>query len=278
MANKDYYTILGVPRTASADEVKKAYRKLAHEHHPDKKTGDEAKFKEVNEAYQVLSDPQKRSNYDTLGYAYNDGGFGGGQQGGPGGYNFNQEDIWNMFGGGNRGERRGNSEDIFEMFSEMFGGYRQDSSASWRNDQERKGEDLFIEVTVNKKDLGTTRILEYDIQDSCSECKGEGVAKGYKIVTCQTCKGAGQVRQQARSGFGVFSTITTCPTCRGRGRMSEKECQICKGSGRVKSRKTLEVRLPANLSHSYNIVVPQAGNAGKGGQPPGDLVVNIKVK
>lgn len=279
--NKDYYTILGIPRTASADEVKKAYRKLAHEHHPDKKTGDEAKFKEVNEAYQVLSDPQKRSNYDTLGYAYNDGGFSGGSHGGQGGYNFTQEDIWNMFGGsaGRRtGERRGNSEDIFEMFSEMFGGYRQDPSAGWRNEQEHKGEDLFIEVTVNKKDLGTTRVLEYDIQDSCLECKGEGVAKGYKIITCQTCKGAGQVRQQARSGFGVFSTITACPTCRGRGRMPEKECSTCKGTGRAKARKSLEVRLPANLPHSYNVVVPQAGNAGKGGQPPGDLVVNIKIR
>ena len=121
MASKDYYTILGIPRTASADEVKKAYRKLAQTSSW-QKTGNEAKFKEVNEAYQVLSDPQKRSNYDTLGYAYNDGGFGNGQQGG---YNFNQEDIWSMFGGGGRGERRGNSDDIFEMFSEMFGGYRQ---------------------------------------------------------------------------------------------------------------------------------------------------------
>ncbi len=266
---KDYYTTLGIPRTASADEVKKAYRKLAHEHHPDKKTGDEAKFKEINEAYQVLSDPQKRSNYDTLGYAYNDGGFGGGQQGG---YNFNQEDIWSMFGG-NRGERRGNSEDVFEMFSEMFGGYRQP-----QHDQERKGEDLFIEVTVSKKDLGSTRTMEYDIQDSCHECKGEGVAKGYKIVTCQTCKGVGQVRQQARSAFGMFSTVTACPTCHGRGRMPEKECSACKGGGRTKARRTLEVRLPADLPHAYNIVVPQGGNAGKGGQPPGDLVVNIKVK
>ncbi len=272
MANRDYYSILGVSRTASADEVKKAYRKLAHEHHPDKKTGDEAKFKEVNEAYQVLSDPQKRSNYDTLGYAYNDGGFGNGQPGGQGSYNFNQEDIWSMFGG-NRGERRGNSEDIFEMFSEMFGGYRQS-----QQEQERKGEDLFIEVMVSKKDLGTTRMMEYDIQDSCAECHGEGVAKGYKIVTCQTCKGAGQVRQQARSMFGNFSTITACPTCRGKGRMPEKECPSCKGTGRLKSRKILEVRLPINLPHSYNIVVPLAGNAGKGGQPPGDLVVNIKVK
>ncbi len=270
MASKDYYTILGIPRTASADEVKKAYRKLAHEHHPDKKTGNEAKFKEVNEAYQVLSDPQKRSNYDTLGYAYNDGGFGNGQQGG---YNFNQEDIWSMFGGGGRGERRGNSDDIFEMFSEMFGGYRQP-----QQEPERKGEDLFIEVTVNRKDLGTTRVLEYDIQDACSECKGEGVARGYKITTCQTCKGAGQVRRQARSGFGVFSTIMVCPTCRGRGRMPEKECPTCKGGGRSKFRQTIEIRLPLNLPRSYNIVVPQAGNAGKGGQPPGDLVVNIKVR
>ena len=269
---KDYYSTLGVPRTASADEVKKAYRKLAHEHHPDKKTGDEAKFKEVNEAYQVLSDPQKRSNYDNFGYAYNDGGFGGGQQGSAGGYNFNQEDIWNMFGG-NRGERRGNSDDVFEMFSEMFGGYRQP-----QQEQERKGEDLFIEVTVSKKDLGTTRIMEYDIQDSCAECHGEGVAKGYKIITCQTCKGTGQVRQQARSLFGNFSTITVCPTCRGRGKMPEKDCPVCKGAGRGKARRTLEVRLPVSLPSSYNIVVPQAGNAGKGGLPSGDLVVNIKVK
>ena len=272
MANKDFYNILGLQRTASADDIKKAYRKLAHEHHPDKKTGNEGKFKEVNEAYQVLSDPQKRSNYDNFGYAYNDGGFNGGPQGG-GGYNFNQEDIWNMFGGSRAG-RRGNSEDIFEMFSEMFGGYRQPEYEQ----QERKGEDLFIEITVSKKDLGTTRILEYDIQDACTECAGQGVAKGYKIITCQTCKGAGQVRQQARSGFGVFSTITACPTCRGRGKMPEKECPVCKGSGRSKSRKTLEVRLPANLPHSYNVVVPQAGNMGKGSQSPGDLVVNIKVK
>lgn len=269
MANKDYYSVLGVPRTASQDEIKKAYRKLAHEHHPDKKTGNADKFKEVNEAYQVLSDPQKRSNYDNFGFAYNDGGFSGGQ---GGGYNFSQEDIWNMFGGG-RGGRRGNAEDIFEMFSEMFGGFRQP-----QHDQERKGEDLFVEVSVSKNDLGTTRVLEYDIQDTCQECSGQGVAKGYKIITCPTCKGAGQVRQSARSGFGMFSTITVCPTCHGRGKYPEKECPVCRGTGRTKSRKSLEIRLPANLPSSYNVVVPQGGNAGRGGQPPGDLVVNIKLK
>ena len=269
MANKDYYNTLGIPRTASQDDIKKAYRKLAQEFHPDKKTGDEAKFKEVNEAYQVLSDPQKRSNYDNFGFAYNDGGFGGnaGQQGG---YNFSQEDIWNMFGGGGR---RGNAEDIFDMFSEMFGGFRQP-----QHERDHKGEDLFVEVTVSKKDLGTTRLLEYEIQGTCHECNGNGVAKGYKIVTCKTCKGAGQVRQSARSGFGIFSQISVCPTCGGRGQMPEKECPVCRGSGREKTKRKLEIHIPSDLPNSYNVIVPQGGNAGKGGQPPGDLVINIKVK
>ncbi len=267
MANKDYYMILGVPRTADQDDIKKAYRKLAHEHHPDKKTGNEDKFKEVNEAYQVLSDPQKRSNYDNFGFAYNDGGFSGQQ--GQGGYS--QEDIWNMFGG--QGGRRGNAEDIFDMFSEMFGGFRQP-----QYDQERKGEDLFVEVTIGKKDLGTTRMLEYDIQDACQECEGKGVARGYKIITCQTCKGAGQVRQTTKSGLGYFARVSVCPTCGGKGQMPEKECTACKGSGRAKARKTLEIRVPNDLQSSYNVVVPHGGNAGRGGQGPGDLVVNIKIK
>lgn len=268
---KDYYQILGVPRTASADEIKKAYRKLAHEHHPDKKTGNEAKFKEVNEAYQVLSDPSKRSQYDQFGFAYNEGGFnpGAGQQGG---YNFTQEDIFNMFGG-MRGGRGGGAEDIFDMFSEMFGGYRQP-----RHDEPRKGEDLYIEVQIGKKDLGMTRTIEYDIQDSCTECKGEGVAPGYKIITCQTCKGAGQVRQTQRSGFGVFSHVSICPTCKGRGKYPEKDCPVCKGSGRAKSRRSFEIRIPADLPNSYNILVPRGGNAGHLGNEPGDLVVNLKIK
>ena len=273
MAAKDYYTILGMPRTASAEDIKKAYRKLAHEHHPDKKHGNEAKFKEVNEAYQVLSDPKKRSQYDNFGFAYNEGGFDPGQ---TGGYNFTQEDIFNMFGG-MRGGQGGGAEDIFEMFSEMFGGYRQP-----RSDEPRKGEDLYLEVTLGKKDLGTTRTIEYDIQDKCTECKGEGVAPGYKIVNCQTCKGTGQVRQTSRSGFGVFSQISLCPTCKGQGRMPEKECSVCRGSGRSKSRQSLEIHIPKELPHSYNILVPRGGNLPVGRQAlagePGDLVVNIRIK
>lgn len=269
MANKDYYTILGVPRAASQDEIKKAYRKLAHEHHPDKKTGDEAKFKEVNEAYQVLSDPDKRSKYDNFGFAYNDDGFQG-----QGGFDFNQGNFWDIFGGQGRGGRRGSAEDIFDMFSEVFGGYRQPQY----EEQQHKGEDLFLELTISKKDLGTTRTIEYDIQDTCTECEGNGVASGSKITTCQTCKGAGQVRQVSQSGAGYFSRISVCPTCGGRGKYPEKECSVCKGQGRMKTKQNLEIRIPADLPRSYSIVVPQGGNAGKGGQAPGDLVVQIKVR
>ena len=260
---KEYYTILGVPRTASGDEIKKAYRKLAHEHHPDKKHGNEAKFKEVNEAYQVLSDSKKRNQYDQFGFAYNDGGYNGSQAGqNQGGVNFNQEF---------------NQEDLFDMFGEMFGGFRE-SSAGWRDNEVRKGEDLFIEVSLSKKDLGTTRTIEYDIQSACGECHGQGVARGYKIVTCQTCKGAGQVRQTSRSGFGIFSHVSICPTCKGRGKYPEKECPICKGNGRGKSRRSLELRIPTDLPHMYNILVPRGGNTGRTGNDPGDLVVNLKIK
>ena len=276
MANKDYYNILGVQRTASADDIKRAYRKLAHEHHPDKKTGNEAKFKEVNEAYQVLSDPAKRGQYDQFGFAYNEGGFNPGQ-GGSGGYNFTQEDIFNMFSGGTRGGRD-TGENIFDMFSEMFGGYRDDRSAGWRNNEPRKGEDLYIEVHIGRKDLGTTRVIEYDVQGSCSECAGLGVAKGYKIITCQTCKGAGQVHQTSRSGFGMFSRVSICPICKGKGKMPEKECLVCKGSGRTKTHQSLEIHIPADLARTYNILVPRGGNAGRAGNEPGDLVVNLKVR
>lgn len=267
MANKlmakDYYQILGVPRTASQEEVKKAYRKLAHQHHPDKGTGDEAKFKEVNEAYQVLSDPKKRSNYDNFGFAYSDGGFQGG------GFDFNQENMWDFFGG--QKGRTGGMEDLFDMFSDVLG-YRQP-----REDQAR-GEDLYVEVAVGKKDLGTTRVVEYEILDACSECEGRGVAKGYSMVNCKTCGGAGQVRQTSRSGFGYFARITVCPTCRGKGKMPEKECSHCKGGGRVKTKKKMEIRIPENIDRGYDIVVPKGGNAGKERAEAGNLVIHLRLK
>ncbi|OGN01795.1 MAG: hypothetical protein A3G51_02160 [Candidatus Yanofskybacteria bacterium RIFCSPLOWO2_12_FULL_43_11b] len=268
MQNKDYYNILGVQRNASEDEIKKAFRKLAHEHHPDKKTGNEAKFKEINEAYQILSDPKKRSNYDNFGFGYSDGGF---QQGG---YDFGGQggNFWDFFGGSQG--RTGGAEDLFEMFSDVFGGFRQPQ----QEEEDSKGENLYLELTISKKDLGTTKTVEYDSFGTCDECAGQGVAKGYKIITCNTCHGTGQIRYTSRTAMGMFTRIGVCGTCRGKGRMPEKECSKCKGAGRVKAKKKLEIRIPENLENNYNIVIPKGGNTGKAGKMSGDLVLNIRIK
>jgi len=264
--SKDYYTILGIPRTASEDEIKKAFRKLAHEHHPDKKTGNEAKFKEINEAYQILSDPKKRSNYDNFGFGYNDGGYQSGYDFGGQGGNF-----WDFFGGSQG--RTGGAEDLFEMFSDVFGGFRQP-----QQDEESKGEDLYLELTISKKDLGTTKTVEYEAFGVCGECVGQGVAKGYKIITCNTCHGTGQIRYTSRTALGTITRIGVCNACKGKGRMPEKECSRCKGAGRVKAKQKLEIRIPENIENNYNVVIPKGGNAGKAGKSSGDLVLNIRIK
>lgn len=262
--SKDYYTILGVPRTASADEIKKAYRKMAHQYHPDKQGGNEAKFKEINEAYQVLSDSKRRESYDNFGFAYNDGGFQGQEY----------ADFSDLFSGF-RGGRGGGFESIFDMFSDAMG----DAYArpSYR-EEARKGEDIYMEVQLSKKDLGMTKIFEYGILDSCTDCGGNGVEKGHKMINCDNCGGTGQVRQTSKSAFGVFTRIAVCSKCRGRRRMPEKECHICSGSGRIKTKRKLEIRIPDSLEGAYNIAIPKGGNAGKEGQPSGDLIVGLKIK
>lgn len=269
--SRDYYQTLGISRTASQEDVKKAYRKLAHQYHPDKQGGNEAKFKEVNEAYQVLSDPKKRESYDNFGFAYNDGGFSAGGETSPpwGGQDFS--DLFRGFGGG----RGGGFEDIFDIFSDMMGGtYARPSY----QEESRKGEDIYLEATISKKDLGTTRIFEYSVLDECDDCSGSGVEKGYKMVNCNTCSGTGQVRQTSRSAFGVFTRIGVCPKCRGKRRMPEKECHICSGSGRMKAKKKIEIRIPGDLDSNYSVVIPKGGNVGREGQDFGDLVINLKIK
>jgi molecular chaperone DnaJ len=273
--SKDYYTTLGVPRTASPDDIKKAYRKMAHQYHPDKQGGNEAKFKEVNEAYQVLSDPKKRDSYDHFGSAYNDGAF----QGGP--FDHAQDgqeyadfsDIFRGFGGG---RASGGFEDIFEAFSDMMGGggYARPSY----QEGPQKGEDIYLEATISKKDLGTARVFEYAILDKCGSCGGNGVEKGYKMINCGTCGGAGQVRQTSKSAFGVFTRIGICPKCHGKRKLPEKECHLCSGSGRMKSKRKFEIHIPSDLEGAYTVIVPKAGNAGSDGQGAGDLVISLKVK
>ena len=265
---KDYYNLLGIQRTASQDEIKKAYRKLAHQYHPDKKGGDEAKFKEINEAYQVLSDPKKRSNYDNFGFAYNDGGF-------QGGYDFNQgANFWDFFNQGTGRRSQGGFEDIFDMFSEAFGGFRQ----AGQYDESTKGEDVYLEFNVGRKDLGTNKIVEFEILGTCDECEGVGAAKGHKIIECKTCKGTGQIRHSSKSGFAFVTRVSVCNTCKGKGRYPEKECPKCHAQGRMKVKRKIEVRLPSQLEDIYNVIIPKGGNVGKNGLPPGDLIVSIRVK
>ena len=268
--SKDYYNILNVSRTASQDDIKKAYRKMAHQYHPDKQGGNESKFKEVNEAYQVLSDPKKRESYDNFGFAYNDGGFSGGQEYADFG------DIFGGFrGGGGRPPTGGGFEDIFEAFSDMMGGgYARPSY----QEESRKGEDIYMEANISKKDLGTTKVFEYNILDKCDDCDGNGVEKGYKMINCSGCGGTGQVRQTSKSPFGVFTRIGVCSKCKGKRRVPEKECHICSGSGRVKAKRKVEIRIPENLDSNYTIAVPKGGNAGIEGKPNGDMVISLKIK
>lgn len=267
MANKDPYTILGVGRNASADDIKKAYRKLAHQHHPDKSSGDEAKFKEVNEAYQILSDPKKRANFDNFGYAYNDGGFQGGQ-----GQDFGN--FWDFFGGQQGGgqQQAGGFEDLFDMFSGAFGAQQQGSREA------TKGEDLYIEVPLAKKDLGAKRIFEFESMDACTTCKATGVEPGHDLKTCERCKGAGQVRQQTRTPFGAFTRIMVCDECKGKRKIPEKECHECNGQTRHYAKRKIELHIPKEVENGYTVVIPKGGNAGKDGKPAGDLIMTLRLK
>ena len=245
----DPYSVLGVSKSASADDIKKAYRKLAHQYHPDKKGGNEAKFKEVNEAYQVLGDPEKKARYDQFGSTGPTGGFGGG----------GQYQDFNFNGGG--------FESIFDMFTGGFG--------STAHQRAEKGEDLHLTVNVASKDLGKKKIYEFEALDSCVACKGTGAEAG-RMKECGTCHGAGRVRQAVRTPFGTFAQVAVCATCGGDGQIAEKKCHVCNGGGRVKAKRKLELHIPSELDDRYLVAFPREGNAGLQGSPAGDLLVTLR--
>lgn len=251
----DPYTILGVSKNASADDVKKAYRKLAHQYHPDKKGGDEAKFKELNEAYQTLSDPDKKARFDRFGHA--GAGFGGG------GAQYQDFD----FGGGGSG---------FESIFDMFTGGMPFGSAQGKG-RAQKGEDLHLEVHVAKSDLGKHKVYEFEAFNGCKKCDGTG-AEGGKLKECSQCKGQGRVRQAVRTPFGTFAQVAVCPTCEGDGKIPEKKCSECGGVGRIKGKRKLEMALPADIDDRYLVAFPKEGNAGPQGAPAGDLLVTLRMK
>jgi molecular chaperone DnaJ len=251
----DYYEVLGVARTAADDDIKRAYRSLARKFHPDvakDKTTAENKFKEINEAYEVLSDPQKRANYDRFGHAGVDGGA-------QGGFGFGAEG----FG------------DIFDMF---FGAAR--TGGTSRASGPQRGSDLRydIEITLEEAFTGTQREISFRHLASCTTCKGTGAEPGSLVVPCDRCSGTGIARQVRQTPLGQFVTQTTCGKCQGEGQIVQQPCHACRGRGRLEADKTLTVKIPAGVDDGSRIRLSGSGEAGLRGGPDGDLYVYLAIR
>lgn len=261
MTKRDYYEVLGVGKDASADEIKKAFRRLAVQHHPDKEGGDEAKFKEINEAYEVLKDQAKRQRYDQFGHA----GVGGAAGGGP-------------FGGGFGGFEGQNVNfdfgDLGDIFGSFFGG-----GGPSRSRQPNRGRDVELQIELSFEDavFGTERDLKLNLEDICEHCKGTTTEPGYELKTCDTCKGAGQVVNVMRTIFGNIQQATVCPTCKGRGKIPEKPCSVCHGKGTLAKEQKLTIKIPAGVDDGATIRLRERGEAVANG-PKGDLYVHLRVK
>jgi len=271
---ENYYDILGVPKGASDDEIKKAYRKAAHKHHPDKAGGNEAEFKKINEAYQVLSDKSKRAQYDQFGQTFNagQGGFSGGGQGFSG-FDFSGFDF------GQAGGRSGNFDgvDFEDIFSNIFGGGG--SSRSARGRQSGRGQDIQVDLEITFAEMvsGVRKRVRLYKNAKCDHCEGTGGEPGASIKTCPTCKGAGQVQKITRSFLGSFSQVSVCPDCEGRGKLYDKKCSVCKGEGRLKKENEIEIDVPAGIESGQTISIRGAGEAGVHGAAAGDLYVLVRV-
>jgi molecular chaperone DnaJ len=265
MSKRDYYDVLGVSKSASADEIKKAFRKAAVQYHPDKQGGDEAKFKEVNEAYEVLKDQQKRQRYDQFGHAGVGGASGGGAGGNPfeGFSGFDGQNIHFDFGDGGLGD----------IFGQFFGG----GQAGGRRTQ--RGSDVETSITLEFEEavFGIEKTLKLDMQDECSHCHGERAEPGHGVKTCETCKGSGQIPKIMNTMFGQIQQSVVCQTCEGRGRVPEKICSVCKGRGTERRTQEMKLKIPAGIDDGATIRLRERGEAIADG-PRGDLYVHIRVK
>jgi molecular chaperone DnaJ len=262
MAKQDYYDVLGVPRGATADELKKAYRKLAMKHHPDKNQGDkeaEKKFKEISEAYEVLKDDQKRAAYDRMGHAAFEGGMGGAGGGfhQAGGFDFSSAGFGNIFD---------------DMFSEFMGGGRGKSAQA----STLQGSDLRYNMEISLEDAfkGLKKNIKIPTNATCDVCHGSGAAAGTKAETCPTCHGQGKTR--VRQGF--FTIERACSHCHGTGQIIKNSCKSCSGTGRVRKEKTLSVSIPAGIEEGSRIRLAGEGEAGLRGGAPGDLYIFLHIK
>lgn len=270
--SKDYYKILGIEKNASPDEVKKAFKKLALQHHPDRPTGDEKKFKEINEAYQVLNDVEKRKKYDQFGSDFEQqGGFGGGAnwedfmraargQGGGQGGNFNFD-----FGGMNFGD----------VFGDLFG-----FGGGQRGGRQARGNDIQVdlELEFNEAIFGVEKEISLRKQDSCEVCSGSGAEPGSKMEKCGTCQGRGQTVQNQRTFLGTMQTVVTCSTCQGRGEHASKKCKHCGGDGILAKNVKHQIKIPAGIDDGQSLRLTGLGEAAPHGGMKGDLYVVIRIK
>ena len=263
MADKrDYYEVLGVSKSATDAEIKKAYRKLAKESHPDLNPGDkeaEARFKEANEAYEVLSDSDKRSRYDQFGFAGVDPNYGGGGYGGGFDGSFDFGDLGDIFG---------------SFFGGGFGGGSRSRTGPQRGESLRMG----VTITFEEAAFGCEKEVTLERVEQCDTCQGSGAAPGTSPETCSNCGGSGQVQQRRQTPMGVFATTGPCPRCGGKGKIIKTPCDACRGSGQVRRRKTVKVTIPAGIDDGQTISLRGQGNAGKNGGPAGDLLLVITVK
>lgn len=257
---RDYYEVLGVDKSADESAIKKAYRSLAKKYHPDMNPGDaqaEKNFKEVNEAYAVLSDPEKKAKYDQYGHAaFEAGGGGYGDFSGFGGMDF----------------------DISDIFSSFFGGGMGGSGSARRGPV--RGDDINVRITLDFEEavFGVKKEISYQRVQKCGECSGTGAAKGTSPKTCSTCGGSGRVRVQQRTPLGIMQTQKTCDACRGTGKIVEKPCDACRGNGYVRTTKKLEVTIPAGIDDGQRIVLSGQGSDGRDGGPAGDLYIFVTVR
>lgn len=263
--SKNYYETLGINKNASKEEIKKVFHKLAHKYHPDKNNGDDKKFKEVNEAYQVLSDERKRSSYDQFGSADGPQGFGGGygnQGQGFGGFDFSGAQDFDM-------------GDLGDIFGDFFGGNIGRNSSR----KQRSGRDIQTEIdlTFSESIFGVKKKVSITKQSTCDICKGTGGKVGTKMNTCSTCKGNGQIREVRRSILGSFSTTKICDDCLGTGKIPSEKCSTCRGQGVYKKQKEIELNIPPGINNAEMLKMTGAGEDIQGG-PSGDLYVRLNVK
>lgn len=264
MAKKDYYEILGVQKNSSKDELKKAFHKLAHKYHPDKNKGDDKMFKEVNEAYQVLSDDQKRAQYDQFGADGPSFGGGGG---------FNQQNAGGFDFSGFQGQAGFDMGDLGDIFSDFFGGGNRSQSQT-----QRRGRDISTEITISFAEgvFGVTRKILLTKTSTCETCHGSGGKPGAKQVTCSHCNGKGQIRETRRSILGTFATTKVCEVCNGAGTVPSEMCPTCKGAGVKRKEEEIEIKIPVGIENGEMVRMTGLGEAVKNGTT-GDLYIKINI-